>query len=457
MAGLPRFSSVRIRCLQSLGYKGITQTMKTSKKSKLNSRRAALDILSTVLDKNHALDEVFANDTNTAKLEPRDRAFVRNLVTTCIRRLGQIDGLITACLNSPLPKKARQAEHLLRLGVCQLVFLRTPPHAAVDTSVELAQQLDLGPYKKLINAVLRRVDREAASIIHKQDEDRLNTPEWLWASWQNTYGDDVCRKIAAAHLHIAPLDISVKSDPQQWAEKFGAEVMTETTVRLKSSGDITELMGFDNGDWWVQDLAATVPVKLLGDVQGCHVIDLCAAPGGKTAQLINAGATVTAVDRSKNRLKRLQDNIERLNMKVEVITADACAWRPETLADMVLLDAPCSATGTIRRHPDLGYLKKPEDVVKLAALQTRLLSAAAEMVRPGGKIVYSTCSLEQKECEDQISGIDGLGLKIEKIDPQHINEFSSAITPAGTFRSLPFHHQQQGGMDGFFAAILKKA
>jgi len=456
MAGLPRFSSVGIRCLQSLGYKGITQTMKTSKKSKLNSRRAALDLLSAVLDKNHALDEAFANDAGTAKLEPRDRAFVRNLVTTCIRRLGQIDGLITACLNSPLPKKARVAEHLLRLGVCQLVFLRTPPHAAVDTSVDLAQQLDLGPYKKLINAVLRRVDREALSMIRKQDEGKLNTPKWLWASWQETYGDEVCRKIAAAHLHIAPLDISVKSDSKQWAEQFSAEMMTETTVRLKSSGDVTELPGFDDGEWWVQDIAATVPVKLLGDIQGCHVIDLCAAPGGKTAQLINAGATVTAVDRSKNRLKRLQDNLKRLTMKADVVTADACDWRPETLADMVLLDAPCSATGTIRRHPDLGYLKKPEDVDKLAALQTRLIVAATEMVRSGGKIVYSTCSLEPKECEDQISGVDGLGLKVEKIDPQRISAFSSTITPEGTFRSLPFHLQEQGGMDGFFAAILKK-
>jgi len=432
--------------------------MKKKSRPELQSRQAALDLLSRIIDKKQLVDDAFAGHDGLLKLEPRDRSFVRNVVSTTLRRLGQIDDIIAHLLNAPLAVKARMVQHLLRLGVCQLVFLKTPPHAAVDTAVELAQHTGLGPYKKLINAVLRRTAREALAMLKKQNAARLNTPDWLWQSWQTAYGDDVAKRIGGAHLSAPPLDITVNTDVRHRAEILGGIAVTDITVRLQSSKDITGLPGFDDGEWWVQDLAATVPVKLLGDVTGKHVIDLCAAPGGKTMQLIQGGARVNAVDRSNNRIKRLRENLSRVHMNADIVVADACQWRPETLADMVLLDAPCSATGTLRRHPELGLLKSPDDVLKLAALQTRLLAAASEMIKVGGKVVFSTCSLQAEECQQHIIAIteQGLPLKPIAIEPSLIPDFRDCITNDGTFRSFPFHKQDIGGMDGFFAVVFEK-
>jgi len=419
----------------------------------MDARIAALDNLDAVLGQKRALDEAFDSSMQTANLGVRERAFVRNLVATTLRRLGQIDNLIGHCLNKPLGKKGIQAQALLRIGVCQLLFLRTAEHAAISTTVDLAQRRGQGPYKKLINAVLRRLQREGAGLIAGQDAARLNTPDWLWSSWTHAYGEDAARGIAEASLREPPLDISCKSDPAIWAQRLEGELLPWGTVRRATGGNVRDLPGFEDGAWWVQDAAARLAATLLGTVSGKRIIDLCAAPGGKTLYLASSGAQVTAVDRSANRLKRVYENLQRLDLDAEVVIADALEWHPENPADMILLDAPCSATGTLRRHPDVAHLKTAQDVGKLAALQSRLLDAATKMLTPSGAILFCTCSLQPEEGPDQVRGFLGRhpDFRLDRIEASEIFAEDNA---SGMFRSLPSDLAGQGGRDGFFAARL---
>ena len=421
-------------------------------------RSVVLDLLDSVLRLKRPLDDALQDHPELPGMEPRDRAFTRLLVATTFRRLGQLDDLIDRCLERPLPAKAKDVRDLLRLGACQLLFLDTPAHAAVSTAVDLAQDRGHGPHKALINAVLRRLGREGAEIIQAQDAARMNTPDWLWDSWVGAYGEPLSRRIADAHLSEAPLDITVKSDLSSWAKALDAQVLLTGTLRRNTGGRINELPGFEAGAWWVQDAAATLPVKLLGDVEGSHVIDLCAAPGGKTAQLASRGARITAVDRSEKRLARLRANLDRLGLDADLVAADAVSWRPEKQGDAVLLDAPCSATGTIRRHPDVARLKTADDVIKLAKVQDRLLSAAVEMVRPGGVVVYCSCSLQPEEGPERIKAALGSGLPMERapIQPAEMGGMEEMVSPEGDLRTLPSHFAGIGGMDGFFAARLKR-
>jgi 16S rRNA (cytosine967-C5)-methyltransferase len=355
-----------------------------------------------------------------------------------------------------LPRRAVAVRDVLRLGICQLFFLNIPAHAAVDTTVSLLSAIDLSPYKKLVNAVMRRLAREGEIFTQSQDAARLNTPDWLWDSWQQAYGKATGRKIAEAHLNEPPLDISLRGDPDFWAKSLRGKVLPTGSLRLSTGGNVTSLAGFDEGAWWVQDAAATLPATLLGDVKGKHVIDLCAAPGGKTAQLLARGARVTAVERSAKRLKRFEQNMKRLDLSVETVCADANVWKPNGQADAVLLDAPCSATGTIRRHPDIPYLKKQSDVDSLSLAQFYLLKSALEMVKPGGKLVFCTCSLQPEEGPELIEKIltEQPSLRLDPIIPDDIGGLSELITGAGVLRSLPSHLSEHGGMDGFFAVRL---
>ncbi len=420
------------------------------------SRTIALELLVAVLKRHRPLDEALEAHVGFSGLETRERAFARNLVATTLRRLGQIDSLISHCLEKPLPRRAIAVRDVLRIGVCQLLFLNTPPHAAVDTTVSMLGELDLTAYKKLVNAILRRLGREGGKLLDAQDGERLNTPDWLWESWRRTYGAETCRAIAQAHLREAPLDLSLNADPEKWAKTLDATVLATGSIRLAKSAKVTDLPGFDEGAWWVQDAAAALPVALLGDIKGKHVIDLCAAPGGKSAQLLSRGASVTAVERSANRLKRLEENLGRLNLSAQIVCSDATAWRPEEKADAVLLDAPCSATGTIRRHPDIPYLKKPEDVEKLHFAQSRLLEAALEMVKPGGLIVFCTCSLQPEEGSALIGKfLDAHpSLRQDQIRPEEVGGLTELIDDTGALRCLPNHLGELGGLDGFFAARL---
>jgi 16S rRNA (cytosine967-C5)-methyltransferase len=432
----------------------------TAQGASAQPREVALDLLDGVLSRRHPLDEALESHPDAARLERRDRAFALNLAATSIRRIGQIDALIDRCLSRPLPEKAAGVRDLLRLGVCQLVFLHTPPHAAVDTAVALARRRGHGAHAALVNAVLRRLAREGAALAAAQDAARLNTPEWLWRSWIAAYGEDLCRRIAVAHLREPPLDLTLRDagDRDGLAAELNAAVLPTGTLRLDQRGPVTALPGFDAGVWWVQDAAAAMPARLLGDIRGLRVLDLCAAPGGKTAQLAAAGARVTAIDRASERLARLARNLARLGLAAETIAADVANWRPPRPADAVILDVPCSATGTIRRHPDVARLKTPQDVAGLADAQARLLAAAVEMVRPGGLLVYSACSLQPEEGPAHVARLIAAGAPIRRvpIGAEEVGGVDEILDADGDLRSLPCHLADLGGIDGFYAARLRR-
>lgn len=423
------------------------------------SRAVALELIGAVLKRRRPLDEALEGHQGFAALEQRERAFARNLSATTLRRLGQIDDLLGHCLERPLPRRAVAVRDVLRLGVCQLLFLNTPAHAAVDTTVSMLDDIGQAAYKKLVNAVMRRLSREGQKLLERQDAARLNTPGWLWDSWHRAYGQSTGRKIAEAHLRQPPLDITVANGAETWAETLQATVLPTGSLRLAKSTRVTGLAGFDDGAWWVQDAAAALPVFLLGDVSGRRVIDLCAAPGGKTAQLLSRGAKVTAVERSPRRLDRLHRNMARLGFAPKTVCADAGVWKPDRPADAVLLDAPCSATGTIRRHPDIPLLKKPEDVEKLAAAQHRLFRAALDMVKPGGRIIFCTCSLQPEEGPELVERILGEhpAFRLLPITAAEVGDLPELIAGDGVLRSLPSHLPELGGMDGFFAARLVRS
>jgi 16S rRNA (cytosine967-C5)-methyltransferase len=392
------------------------------------------------------------------QLSGRDRAFARLLVATVLRRLGQIDALIADCLSTPLAPRAASVHDILRLGVAQLLFLRTPPHAAVATSVDLAHSRGFLSHKGLVNAVLRRLSIEGAARIEDQDAPRLNTPDWLWQSWTRSYGGATARAIAMSHLKEAPLDLTVRDDVEAWCDKLQGILLPTGTLRRAAGGSLVMLPGYAEGAWWVQDAAAALPARLFGDLCGREVVDLCAAPGGKTAQLATAGARVTAVDRSARRLERLVANLERLAVQIEAVAADALTWRPPQPVDAVLLDAPCSTTGAIRRHPDVPHLKQPDDVARLAVVQENLLRAAVDMLRPGGTLIYCTCSLEREEGPEPIAALFRAGAPVARrsIDPDEIGVQPEWITAEGDLRTLPCHFHEYDGVDGFFCARLVK-
>jgi 16S rRNA (cytosine967-C5)-methyltransferase len=423
----------------------------------LAARRVALSVLDRVLRARQPFDDTLAGHGDFLRLEPRDRAFVRLLVATTLRRLGEIDAVLARLMEKPLVPRAHLVRGVLRLAVAQLAFLGTPAHAAVDTAVSLAATLESGAYKALVNAVLRRVAREGESLLADADRPRLNSPAWLWDSWIAAYGEPTTRAIAAAHLVEAPLDITPKADAASWAERLQAQVLPSGTLRRAAGGRIEDLPGYAEGAWWVQDAAAALPARLLGDVGGRAVVDLCAAPGGKTLQLASAGARVTAVDLSAKRLKRVSENLQRTGLTAQLVAADGTAWRPDSSPDAVLLDAPCSATGTLRRHPDIAWLKSHADVTRLAAVQAKLLASAIAMVRPGGLVVYAVCSLQPEEGLTQVSAaLASDAVERMPLTPADVPGLAEAITPDGDLRTLPSMWPDWSGMDGFYAARLRR-
>jgi 16S rRNA (cytosine967-C5)-methyltransferase len=431
----------------------------------LPARRAAAELLSAVIDKKQPLDDILGRSLATGwmfDLPQRDRALARAIVATSLRRRGQIDRVLDTFLERGLPEKAGKLYPILLSGAAQLIFLKTPPHAAIDLTVRLAQHDACARrYDKLVNAVLRRVAKDGKRIVAGLDAPRVNTPDWLWARWVARYGEDRAHAIAAANLVEPPLDLTVKSNPEERAEQMSGRVLPNGSVRLLPKGRIEALPGYEQGAWWVQDVAASLPAHLMGRVAGKRVADLCAAPGGKTAQLALGGASVAAVDISKTRLKTLSTNLARLDLDATTVAADATTWSPDERFDAVLLDAPCSSTGTIRRHPDIPYLKSPKDIENLAALQARLLDNAVALLKPGGTLVYSTCSLELEEGEAQIAALlaRNRAIQVNPILPNDVFGQADWIQSPGFFRTFP--HQldlgtpEWSGMDGFFGARLK--
>ncbi|WP_454914757.1 RsmB/NOP family class I SAM-dependent RNA methyltransferase [Xanthobacter sediminis] len=426
----------------------------------LAARRLAVDALERILHHNTTLEDAF--ESAPAGLDPRDRALAYRIVATALRRIGTLRTALGRLMERGLPKSAPRLEPVLLAGATQLLFMDVPDHAAVGLSVDLARaDRNTAGFAGLVNAVLRRIARDKAAALEGIDPFLADTPAWLRDRWTAAYGAETARAIAAMHAVEPPLDISVKANPEPWAERLSGEALPTGTVRVLQAGPVRLLPGFAEGDWWVQDAAAALPARLLGDVKGLKVADLCAAPGGKTAQLAAAGAAVTAVDRSAARLARLKENLARLNLEAEVVEADTAQFAGGPY-DAVLLDAPCSATGTLRRHPDIALAKRPADIATLAALQARLIDHAADLVKVGGLLVYSTCSLEPEEGEDQIARLIAARGDVERVPvtAQEIEGIAPFITPQGDVRTLPSQwmrgEKERSGLDGFFAARLRR-
>ncbi|MDE3116184.1 MAG: MFS transporter [Pseudomonadota bacterium] len=422
----------------------------------LAARQAALDILGEVLRRRRPLDAALSHVLSAVELPPRDAGFARAIASETLRRLGQLEALIRHFVpKAPPPHKAGPTLELLMAGACELLFLNVPAHAAVDAANRLAaKDAKAKHFKPLINAVLRRVAREGQEVIAQQDAARLNTPDWLWPRWCETYGEEIARALAAAHLRPAPLDLMTKTP----VAIEGAITLPGGVLRLHDASRIDALPGYAEGAWWVQDFAATQPARLLGEVCGTRVIDLCAAPGGKTAELVALGAQVTAVERDAERLARLKENLARLHLEAECVEADLRDYVPETPAPFVLLDAPCSATGTIRRHPELPWIKSAADATQCADAAAELLDAAAEMVAPGGTLVFAVCSLEAEEGPEQVASFLARndGFARIRVFPSEVFGMSELINADGDLRTLPCHLAEEGGMDGFYAARLNR-
>ena len=436
----------------------------------LAARRIAADILDGVLHKHRTLDDQLdgaAAHPGLKTLADRDRALMRRLVATILRRLGTLGHVLSRLLDRGIPTDAPRAQSALLIGAAQILWMDVPDHAAVDLSVRLVQSdRRAAKYAGLVNAVLRRCAREGQPLIDEVKSQTLDVPPWLLERWIAHYGETTAREIAVALSHEPSLDITVKSDATQWATRLHGETLPTGTVRTLLQGSVTMLPGFAEGQWWVQDAAAALPVRLFGDVAGKSIADLCAAPGGKTAQLALAGARVTAVDRSPGRMARLRDNLARLSLQAETVVADAAEWPGGNNAegfDGILVDAPCASTGTIRRHPDVAWLRQEADIAALTALQKRLLQKAVALLKPGGTLVYCTCSLEAEEGEQAISAFLATepGVRRAPIDPGEVAGLSEIINPDGDLRTLPCHlphaDPRLSGLDGFYAARLVKS
>ena len=425
----------------------------------LPARKLALAALGQVLRSRRPLDAGFDELMAKQHLAPRDLGFARAIVTEALRRFGQLDALIrTFVRKTPPPHRAGPTLEILLAGACELAFLDVAPHAAVDAANRLAASDSRAVhFKPLINAILRRIAAEGKSVVSAQDAERLNTPDWLWSRWCEVYGEETTRAIARVHGETPPLDITLGSAGDVTLFGPGAEIVGDRTVRIRDAGPIEALPGFPEGRWWVQDFAASLPVHIMGDVRGKTVVDLCAAPGGKTAQLAAAGANVIAVEREPSRLARVKENLGRLKLSAELIEADVRDFAPTTRLDLVLLDAPCSATGTIRRHPELSWIKGAADVNTCAQNAGELLEAAADMVAPGGMLVFAVCSLEPEECDAQIEHfLRRRGdFRRRPLQANEVFGMTQVVTSAGDLRTLPCHIE--GGMDGFYAARLLRS
>ena len=425
----------------------------------LEVRRLAPVLLRSCVDRKLTVEEAISGSKDARVLEPRDRALLSTLLLTAFRHGGEIDAILAKLVDRSLPRKSGTAREILVLGVAQLLFLGMAPHAVIDLAVQNAKaDHNALHFSGLINAVLRKVAHGGADLTAGLDAPRLNTPDWLWARWVKAYGEGTARAIAIAHGERPGIDMSFKGDASTWRDVLGGELLPNGQLRLPAGHvAVPELAGFAEGAWWIQDASATIPARLLGDVRGKSVLDLCAAPGGKTLQLSAMGAIVTAVDLSESRLRRVEENLRHTGLEASMVAQDILSAEFSGEWDAVLLDAPCSATGTIRRHPELPYLKDEAQVRELAGLQRRLLRKAAQLVKPGGLLVYCTCSLEPEEGEMRARGFlsDNADFEIVPASGDWLPQ--DALTTEGWVRTLPsMRYGSSLGLDGFFAVAMRR-
>lgn len=443
------------------------QSKKINEKAGMLARQFAVEWLFEIIHARKTLDEVLAKAEDTPKwqkLEPRDKAFTRAILMAALRHRGDLEWLIAQFLEKMPPRKTRVSE-VLMIGATQLVFLDVPPHAAIDMAVRHVKTSDKSRHlAKLVNAVLRRISEQGAKLLAQNPDPYRNIPPLLLNRWRQHFGSNITNQIVGAILRPAALDVVAKTDPLALAKTLSAHTIGGHCLRLANRGSITHLPGFSEGDWWVQDFAAYLPTTLFGQIEGKHVLDLCAAPGGKAAALLAQGADVTCVDVSENRLSRLRQNMKRLGMSPKIVAEDVLTYTPPHLVDAVLLDAPCSATGTIRRHPDILHLKSEDTILQLGELQQKMLARALDFLKPGGTLIFCTCSLEPEEGEMQIERcLDAHpNVRRQAIETHEVFGQKEWITKAGDLRLYPFYSlpadpalpPELVGMDGFFVSRL---
>ena len=426
---------------------------KSSKgRGKDSTRRIAAGMLAQVT-RGKTLDEV---RDRLGALDAQERNLADAIVQTSLRHYGEIKIHLAAHMKRALPLRPHIAHALLVTGAAQLLYMNVPPHAAIDETVAATGRREQ-PFRGLINAVLRKIAAalEDGSLAATQAADNL--PDWMRARFQAAYGADGLAAICRQQQKSPALDICFKNPIKAaaWADKNGAEKLTETHVRLTAPGAVTKLDGFKDGDWFVQDVAAGWPAAmLLGKLdKPSRVLDLCAAPGGKTLQLAAAGHRVTALDISPARLKRVRENLQRTSLSAELVPADAFDWQPEQPFDAIILDAPCSASGTLRRHPDLALNRNEGYIAKLADMQARLLDRAADWLASEGHLVYAVCSLDPEEGETQAEAFLTRHKDFHLIRPDNVPQ---ELLFEDCLRTTPADWAMRGGMDGFFAALFQK-
>ena len=415
----------------------------------LPARRAALDLLTAALARRAGIEEA-TSTPGFGALSPRDRGFAHALVLACLRHLGPIDRALEGKIKKPPPERIL---NILRLGMAQAFVMGAPAYAAVSASVDLTG--DSGAtrnFKGLVNAVLRGFTREPPDFTDPE----AFAPPWLFTRWQAAYGRENALAMAKEIAAEPATDLSPKDPLASPEAALEIEVLAGGTWRTALRGEVSAWPGFTEGAWWVQDASAALPVRLLNLKAGQTALDLCAAPGGKTLQMAAAGAQVVSVDRSAARLKRVEANLGRMGLSAQVVAADATQWADKRQFDAVLLDAPCSATGTYRRNPDVLWAVRPGDIAALAEVQARMLQSAARRVKPGGLLVYCVCSLEPEEGEAQVAAFLKVTPSMVR-DPITLGEGGApeaSLLPTGDLRILP--HHRSGGTDGFFVARFRR-
>jgi 16S rRNA (cytosine967-C5)-methyltransferase len=427
----------------------------------LEPRRIAARVFTEVMKRQWTIESALEAAPGYNGMEARDRAFARAMTATAIRRVGQTETVLNSFLSKPLNETSTSAQAILMIGATQLLWMDVPAHAVVSSAVDLAaERPDARKLKGLINAVLRKVANQGSAIATTAPPQE-NLPEWLRTSWRKAYGPGRLSRMSDVVLKSPPLDLTLK-DPSQaelWAERLDARILPTGSLRRDVIGDITALPGFEEGAWWAQDVAAAIPARLLNIQPKERVVDLCAAPGGKTMQLAAAGGLVTAIDSSATRLKRVSQNLARTGLDARIIATDGRGWTPKRPVDAVLLDAPCTATGTLRRHPEAAWIKRPADVYKMRDIQLALVKSAEKMLRPGGRLVVCTCSLQPEEGEFLAIEIarQYKNLQPSPVDESEVPGLSKAITTDGFLRLTPANWSDHGGMDGFFIARFTKS
>lgn len=427
----------------------------------LEAKKLAFTILNNVFVKKMSLSEAFKFDKpRYDALSSQDKTFVRLLVMAVIKHASEIDLVLQRFLYEKISDlRPNTLINVFRLGIAQFAFLKVAPYSVVHTTVDLVEAEDIAHQKSLVNTVMRRITSEGFPDIDFEDSVKVNIPEWLWKEWSKDYGEEVTKQIAGTFFNDAPVDISVRKDPEKWAKTLGGTLLPSCSIRKDDENAAFFAEDFSDNDWWVQNAADALPVKLMGDIRDKDVIDLCSAPGYKTAQLFAAKANVVAVERFATRLKQLQENMGKLGFDVETVVADGTVWKPERLVDVLLLDAPSTSTGSLRHKPDLLYLKNEKDQETSVSLQRNLITNAVNMIKPGGMLIYCVNSLQKAEGEKQFDWIlnNELPLKPYPIRADEIDGISEMVTMRGELRVLPYHWEELGGMDGMYVARFIKA